>query len=183
MKKFLSKKMLMLASCMAMMLAVCSCKKDATEPNNPEPIPCITVEPVKVSDSATVKFLDDIFTVISMHMHWYHDCSPRRYIINSQDELIEFAYEEAKWKIPANTIIIDFAQYTLIGGSFVAIFGGDDIKRVALCENALEQGYTLTEVKPFIEGDVTLGTYPYFYWRLYPKLNPDFAIIYEEVEE
>ena len=32
-----SKKMFMLVSCMAMMLAVCSCKKDATEPNNPTP--------------------------------------------------------------------------------------------------------------------------------------------------
>ena len=174
-KNYLSKKMFTLAGCMAMTLAISTgCEDEPTKPTPPKIPDCITVVPVTVEDSAVAKQLDVIFEIAAAKMHWENEYTPKRYVINSQDELFYTAFGIGYFiDLPFN---IDFTQYTLLGGSFVAIFGGDDIKRVEMCENVSKQEYTLTEVKPVIEGGATLGTYPYSYWWLYPKLNPEFEI-------
>ena len=154
-----------------LMLTASSCKK-ATEPNNPEPIPCITVEPVKV-DSLLAMQLDEIFMNVA---YGWGNPKPSEvfgmYVINSFEDGLNYS-------LPAFTAYFFnnqsfFEQYTLIGGGWASL--SDTILDIKMCENALEQEYTLTLAVGYYTGDMPLpGSYQY-YWRVYPKLNPEFAI-------
>jgi len=154
-----------------LMLTASSCKNDATEPNNPEPIPCITVEPVKV-DSAMAMQLDEVFlNLLGLHYQNFLEIQ-EVYVINSPEYTEE--YEEFKFLSPIN---IDFNQYTLIGGVLFISSIPYEILSDELCKNNSTKTYTRKfSIK---QGDATqVCRIPY--WNLYPKLDTNFQVVFEK---
>ena len=156
-----------------LLLSLAACKEDENKPPiPPKPITCFPVEPI-ISDSDLSKQLDDYFEGMS-HNCFYTWNVEARLVINSQEDFWKeyWIYGSPFLFDPEN---IDFEQYTLVAWCMTAICGGCQIKQIEMCVDTLKQAYTITEIWPIID-ETTMGTYPYHYWRLYPKFNPDFDI-------
>jgi len=168
-----------LAIVAATLFFIFACNKD--EEPTPTPTACSPVEPV-TPDPIITEQLNYFFQAVSERC--YKKYERKRFVINSAEDLwqIYLDYEEPYYPIIAE--MIDFEQYTLIGWGMTAIHGGNEIAEVEVCENTLKQVYTIIEIWPKFDNEVTMVTYSFYRWRLYPKFNPNFEINFiEEVRK
>lgn len=177
---------LLVAFCLLVVFAATSCKDDGNKPESPA-ADCFAVEPVEV-DSLTAKYLNDLFeyyadNAMVVFSSGHISLLITNQAINSQEELENMKltiepvlFPQYDFSSYIENINIDFSQYTLVGGSYIAI-GSEGIKNIKMCKNISKQEYTLTIVTiSDSTGYDNTQIRPLYYWRLYPKLEPEFAI-------
>ena len=179
----MKRKIFLLCGLALFIFTVSSCKDDGSEPPNPpEPIPdCVTVEPVSV-DSITAELLDNFGEEVCSYPAGWVNYVPN-YLINSKEEFINM---DMDYGVGYGSSIpnIDFDKYTLACGCLISpSMVKEYIKNVKLCENISKQEYILTIVTRDLSGVINQAISYYFYWRLYPKLNPEFEFNYNYEEE
>ena len=162
-------------------LSLASCKDDIIPPDPYEPpeppVPeCTAIEPVSV-DSATTKALDDAFKdMLQISRGWLYETIVGKFerVINSQEDADNF-----KMFDPLPNILppIDYEKYTLVAGLLGSAIL-DTVTNIELYKNDSKQRYTI-DVKTIDRIDITDTKWKYFfYWRLYPKLDVNFAVNY-----
>ena len=158
------------------LLAKFSACKDDPEPDSP----CIAVESLEI-DSTTTEMLNDFFNTVALTMKFNNEVEDKRFLINSWEELEDIVWKGYAHFWWAGFENINWEQYTFVAACLFARHGGIGLEKVTLCKN--EQEYTLNEVTFFTNGAVTLETYYYYYWQLYPKIESEFTINYVEIEK
>jgi hypothetical protein len=183
----MKKKILLILMTAIFAFTATSCKDDGTKPVPPV-ADCFVVEPVVVDD-VTAKYLNDLFeyhadNAMVVYSAGHVSLLITNQAINSQEELENMKltiepvlFPQYDFSSYTENINIDFGQYILVGGSYIAI-GSEGIKNIKMCKNISKQEYILTIVTISDSTDLPGNTQirPLYYWRLYPKLEPEFTI-------